>query len=416
MLTGMSWRVAAVALACAVVVAGVAVEWPRRSIPAPPPSVTPIDPSPAPATAPAPATRTVTVELKARDTFVRALARAGIDAATADAIARRLRQSGADLRRLRPGTSLVVTWMGARLGAVAWEASPWLAYTVEATPRGWDVRTAAVAADVRVAPVRGEVQSSLWDAVEDTRESPQLVPALVDIFASDFDFTADTQPGDRFRLLVEKRHAGDRFVEYGRILVAQYLTEARTFTGVSWPATGRGRPGYYDPAGRSLRKSFLRSPLAFTRITSGFTHARPHPILGGVRPHLAIDYGAPAGTPVHAVAEGTVRGAGWDGGNGLSVLLQHRSGYRTMYNHLSRLGPGVERGARVAQQQVIGYVGMTGLATGPHLDFRVARNGVWVNPLNEPFLPGEPISIVDRHAFLGHAQTLMNRLEREAGF
>jgi murein DD-endopeptidase MepM/ murein hydrolase activator NlpD len=331
-------------------------------------------------------------------------------------IARRLRAHGADLRRLRPGDTVVFTRAGERLASIAWAAGPWRAFTVEPAGDGWNVRTTTVTPDVRVAPVRGEVLTSLFQAVDDARESPQLVLALVEIFSSDFDFTADTRPGDRFRLLVEKRYAGDRFVEYGHILVAQYVTAAETLTGVSWQSAGRGRPGYYDPAGRSLRKSFLRSPLEFTRITSGFTYARPHPILGGVRPHLAIDYAAPVGTPVRAVAEARVRSAGWDGGNGLSVLLQHRSGYQTMYNHLSRLAPGVRRGARVAQRQVIGYVGMTGLATGPHLDFRVARNGVWVNPLAEKFLPGDPISIVERPAFLAHVQEVAARLEREAAF
>src|SRR6185503_4982035 len=149
----------------------------------------------------------------------------------------------------------------------------------------------------------------------------QLVLDLAEIFSSDFDFTADTRSGDRFRLLVEKRYAADTFVDYGRILVAQYLSDGRTLTGVGVEGT-RGRYTFYDPAGLSLRKSFLKSPLQFSRITSGFTYARPHPILGGTRPHLAIDYGAPVGTPVWAVADGSVTAAGWQGGNGISVTLR----------------------------------------------------------------------------------------------
>jgi murein DD-endopeptidase MepM/ murein hydrolase activator NlpD len=410
----MSPRVVAVVLACAVVIAGVAVEWPRRTVPLPPAEVKPIDLTP-PAVPPPPP-RVSTVELEAGDTLVRALGRGGVGAADAHEISRRLRDPGAELRRLRPGDTLTFTRAGERLVSIAWAAGPWRSFTLEPGGEGWQVRTIAVTPDVRVVPLRGEVLTSLFQAVEDVRESPQLVLALVEIFSSDFDFTADTRPGDRFRLLVEKRYAGDRFVEYGDILIAQYVTASETLTGVSWHSAGRGRPGFYDPSGRSLRKSFLRSPLEFTRITSGFTYARPHPILGGVRPHLAIDYAAPLGTPVRAVAEARVRSAGWDGGNGLSVLLQHRSGYQTMYNHLSRLAPGIRRGARVAQRQVIGYVGMTGLATGPHLDFRVSRNGIWVNPLTEKFLPGDPISIVERPAFLAHVQKLTTKLDRDAGF
>ena len=372
-----------------------------------PPGADPDPPEPPPV-------RVDTVEVERGDTLVRALGRGGLDADVANEIGQLMKKSGANLRRLRPDDSLTVTWAGERPVSIVWEASAWLAFAADATERGWDVRRVEATPDVRVEPVRGEVLSSLFQAVEDVRESPQLVLRLVEIFSSDFDFTADTRPGDRFRLLVEKRYAGDRFVEYGRILVAQYLG-ARVLTGVGFER-GRGRFAYFDLAGRSLRKSFLKSPLEFTRITSGFTYARPHPILGGVRPHLAIDYAAPLGTPVRAVADAVVAGAGWEGGNGLSVLLHHRSGYQTMYNHLSRLAPGVRAGARVAQRQVIGHVGMTGLATGPHLDYRVARNGVWVNPLSEKFIPGEPIGASERPEFVTHANGLVARLERDAAF
>src|SRR5437667_264736 len=228
--------------------------------------------------------------------------------------------------------------------------------------------------------------------------------------------TADTRAGDRFRLLVEKRFANDTFVDFGRILVAQYVSDGRVLTGVGVERPGDGRHAFYDPEGRSLRKSFLKSPLEFTRITSGFTWARPHPILGGVRPHLAIDYGAPVGTPVRAVADRRYGAAGWAGGNGISVTVRHRSGYETMYNHLSRLGPGIRPGGRVMQRQVIGYVGATGLATGPHLDYRVAKNGRFVNPLGEKFIPGEPIAAAERGAFTGHARELLRRLEDAAPF
>lgn len=416
----MSRRLAVTTLACAALLAGLAVELPRRifretRLPSPPATSAPAPDSEDPAVAESSPIRVETVELERGDTLVRALARGRVDAVTANEVARLLKRDGADLRRLRPGDTLAITWNGDRPVGIAWEASAWLAFTAEATEGGWEVQRVAVPPDVRVEPVRGDVLTSLFQAVEDVRESPQLVLRLVDIFSSDFDFTADTKPGDRFRLLVEKRYAGDRFVEYGRILVAQYLSPVRTLTGIGFDRPGR-RSGFYDPAGRSLRKSFLKSPLEFTRITSGFTYARPHPILGGVRPHLAIDYAAPAGTPVRAVADATVLSAGWDGGNGVSVMLQHRSGYQTMYNHLSRLATGIRRGTRVGQRQVIGYVGMTGLATGPHLDFRVARNGVWVNPLSEKFLPGEPIATADHAEFHAHARALIAQLERDAAF
>src|SRR5215470_15526024 len=368
------------------------VRW-RQVVPAPPPpAVVPApvavsDPAPTPEP---PKPRVSAVEVRRGDNLVRALVREGVDQRVGNDIATALRQSGVNLRKLKPQHSLAITWnLSGEPIAVHYEPSPWLGYAVVSTDGTWEARRSETRPDVRVEAVSGEVSSSLFEAVERLGEPPQLVVDLVEIFSSDFDFTADTRAGDRFRLLVEKRYAGDQFVDNGRILVAQYLSDARLLTGVGYERAGRGGFGYYDSTGRSLKKSFLKSPLEFTRITSGFTYARPHPILGGLRPHLAIDYAAPVGTPVRAVANGVVTRAGWDGGFGLSVRLRHRAGYETMYNHLSKLAPGIRAGARVQQRQMIGAVGATGLATGPHLDYRITLNGAFVNPLNEKFLPGD---------------------------
>jgi murein DD-endopeptidase MepM/ murein hydrolase activator NlpD len=357
-----------------------------------------------------------TVDLRRGDTFVKALQREGVSAKVGHDIATALRGEGVNLRKLTPRHGLAIEWtLDGQPKKLRYEPSPWLGYAVISTDDGWKVERAETKPDVRVEAVSGEVRRSLFEAVEKTGESAQLVIDLADIFSSDFDFTADTRAGDRFRLLVEKRYAAGTFVDYGRILVAQYVSDGRTLTGVGVEGA-RGRFTFYDPAGRSLRKSFLKSPLQFSRITSGFTHARLHPILGGVRPHLAIDYGAPVGTPVWAVADATVKRAGWDGGNGLSVTLKHRSGYSTMYNHLSRLAAGVRAGAKVDQRQIIGYVGATGLATGPHLDYRIAKNGQFVNPLSEKFIPGDPIPPGERAAFATRAKQLVQELEHAAQF
>ena len=362
-----------------------------------------------------PAPRVQSIDLRRGDTLVRALQREGIPAKVGHDIASALADEGVNLRKLRPRHGLAVEWtLDGQPRKLRYEPSPWLGYAVLSTEDGWKVERAETRPDVRVEAVQGEVQTSLFEAVEKTGESAQLVLDLADIFSSDFDFTADTRTGDRFRLLVEKRYAADTFVDYGRILVAQYHSDGRVLTGVG--VETRGRYTYYDAAGLSLRKSFLKSPLPFSRITSGFTYARPHPILGGTRPHLAIDYGAPVGTPVWAVADGVVTRAGWYGGNGISVTLRHRSGYSTMYNHLSRLGKGVRRGARVTQKPVIGHVGSPGLSTGPHLDYRIAKNGRFVNPLSEKFIPGDPIPAAQRAAFKERARELVGRLETSAPF
>jgi murein DD-endopeptidase MepM/ murein hydrolase activator NlpD len=360
--------------------------------------------------------RVRSVDLRRGDTLVRALQREGIPAKVGHDIASALAEEGVNLRKLRPRHGVAIEWtLDGQPKKLHYEPSPWLGYAVLSTEDGWKVERAETRPDVRVEAVSGEVRSSLFEAVDKTGESAQLVLDLAEIFSSDFDFTADTRTGDRFRLLVEKRYAADTFVDYGRILVAQYISDGRVLTGVGVEGA-RGRYTFYDAAGLSLRKSFLKSPLPFSRITSGFTYARPHPILGGTRPHLAIDYGAPVGTPVWAVADGSVTKAGWDGGNGISVTVRHRSGYATMYNHLSKLGPGVRRGARVSQKQVIGYVGSTGLSTGPHLDYRIAKNGRFVNPLSEKFIPGDPIPAAERAAFTSRARDLIHRLETQASF
>jgi len=402
-----------VVLAVAAVVAAVG----RARPPAPPiAAVPPAAPASEPAPADTPAVRTETVTLRRGDTLLMALGRLGIDRRASADLADALRASGADLRRMRAQDELAITWtLDGEPISVRWESGPWLGFVAVATDAGWEVRRSETRPDVRVEAVGGEVKRSLFETVEALGESPQLVLELVEIFSSDFDFTADTRNGDRFRLLVEKRYAGDQFVDYGQVLVAQYLSDGRALTGVGFEPAG-GRLAYYDLDGRSLKKSFLKSPLEFTRITSGFTYARPHPILGGVRPHLAVDYAAPPGTPVRAVADGTAVVAGWNGGNGIQVHLRHHAGYETVYNHLLRLGPGVRAGGRVSQRQVIGYVGSTGLSTGPHLDYRVVKNGRFVNPLGEKFIPGQPLAGAEHGRFLREARELVRRLEDASHF
>jgi murein DD-endopeptidase MepM/ murein hydrolase activator NlpD len=209
-------------------------------------------------------------------------------------------------------------------------------------------------------------------------------------------------------MIVEKVFTEGRFVKYGRILAAEYESEGRTHTGIYFRDRDGG--GYYTPSGESLRRAFLKSPLEFTRISSTFSRGRRHPILGGVRPHLAVDYAAPTGTPVWAVADGTVEFVGYKGGNGNTVIIRHRANFKTMYNHLSRFGKSIRAGTGVRQRQVIGYVGSTGLSTGPHLDYRVIKDGRFVNPLTQSFLPGLPIAAPSRGDFAETRDALLTQL------
>jgi murein DD-endopeptidase MepM/ murein hydrolase activator NlpD len=281
---------------------------------------------------------------------------------------------------------------------------------VEASRTGdaWTAARLAIPVDRRLVVVSGVLRDNLFESMERVGERPQLVMDFAEIFAWDFDFAADSQPGDRFRMLVEKVFTGEQFVRYGRILAAEYESEGRVYTGVYF--TDKDRSGYYTPKGESLRRAFLKSPLEFTRITSTFSRARRHPILGGMRPHLAVDYAAPHGTPIFAVADGTVESAGWSGGGGNTIVLRHRASFKTMYNHLSRFAKDVRRGAAVRQRQVIGYVGSTGLSTGPHLDYRVIKDGRFVNPLKQTFLPGQPVSGSSRDEFAQTRDALLSQL------
>ncbi|MGH7421008.1 MAG: M23 family metallopeptidase [Candidatus Rokuibacteriota bacterium] len=377
------------------------------------------DPAPPAGTAPpasdVPGPGSVEIVLKRGETFETALRRTGVERGEAAAIVAALRGS-VNMRRLAPGERLVVRPdPEGRPAEISYSRSPAERYEIKPGGDGhWAVTAVRPHVDIRVMAIAGEVRDSLFASMERLGEAAGLTVRLVRLFEWDFDFAADSLPGDRFRLLVEKRYVGDTFLGYGDVLIAQYSSSGRSLlTGVAFDDTA-GRRDYYDAAGRSVKKMFLRAPLDFTRVTSGFSHARRHPVLGGLRPHLAVDYGAPVGTPVRAVADGVVTRAGRNGGYGLSISLRHARGYETMYNHLSRID--VRRGNRVRQRQIIGRVGSTGLSTGPHLDYRVRKGGVFVNPLGEKFIPGSPVPAHRRAAFAVHVNALLERLDVQAPF
>ena len=249
--------------------------------------------------------------------------------------------------------------------------------------------------DVRPTVVQGLITSSLFGAVSDAGEDDQLAVDLAEIFAWDVDFNTELRSGDSFRVAVEKLYLDGRFVRYGRLLSAELVRGPRVVTALWFDS--RNGAGYYTPEGTPLRKAFLRSPLKFSRVSSGFTHARFHPILKKTRPHLGVDYAAPVGTPVRASGGGVVTLAGWSGGYGKTVKIRHPNGYETLYGHLSRIN--VKRGQRVEQAESIGAVGTTGLSTGPHLDYRMTKNGTFIDPRKLKSPRAEPILASERGAF-----------------
>lgn len=243
--------------------------------------------------------------------------------------------------------------------------------------------------ETRVERLSAEIESSLFAAVGGMGEADQLALELSEIFGSDIDFYTDIQKGDSFCVLLEKKYLDGKFSKYGAILASDFTNQQKVLTGIRF-VDESGKAAYYSPDGKALKKSFLKSPLKFGRITSRFSLNRKHPILKIVRPHLGVDYAAPTGTPVQAVAAGVVTSAGRNGANGKMVGIRHSGGYDTMYLHLSRIA--VKAGARVSQGQIIGNVGSTGLSTGPHLDFRIKRYGRAVNPSKAIFPPGPPVA------------------------
>jgi murein DD-endopeptidase MepM/ murein hydrolase activator NlpD len=255
-----------------------------------------------------------------------------------------------------------------------------------------------------IVAVRGRIDpehSSLVSAMDAAGEEVTLAIGLAEIFGGDIDFAHDLQVGDSFDVVFEQVVREGVRAGYGDILAATFTNEGKSYSAFRYQSPG-GKPGYYDALGRSLRRFFLASPLKFEpRVTSRFSYRRLHPVLGIRRPHLGVDFGAPRGAPVVAVSDGVVESAGYMRGGGNTVTLRHAGGYVTQYLHLSSFARGVRRGARVAQGQVIGRVGATGLATGPHLHYAMKRNGAHVNPLAEHrrHPPGEPIPAAARAAF-----------------
>jgi murein DD-endopeptidase MepM/ murein hydrolase activator NlpD len=256
----------------------------------------------------------------------------------------------------------------------------------------------------------GEVHTSLFAATDAAGLSDSVAVQLADIFSSEVDFHRDLRPGDRFAVVFEAMYSNGEFVRTGRIVAAEFINAGHAYRAVYFQ-DAQGHGGYYTPDGRNLRKSFLRSPLEFSRISSGFSLSRFHPVLQRWRAHKGVDYAASSGTRVKATADGYVQFAGYQGGYGKLIVLRHMNGYSTAYGHLSNFGRGLRVGQHVNQGDVIGYVGSTGLATGPHLHYEFRVNGSHQNPLRLAVPQGPPITAQLKPMFEQRAQPLLSQLE-----
>lgn len=260
----------------------------------------------------------------------------------------------------------------------------------------------------RILPLGGVIKDNLISSVGNGRESMTLAHQLSDIFAWDIDFATDLRNGDTFKVVAEGFYLNGEFRKYGNILSAEFVNNGETYRAYRFEHDGN--IDYYDDEGKSLRRAFLKAPLSFRRVSSGFSENRFHPVLKIYRPHHGLDYAAPAGTPVSAIGDGTVVFAGKKGQYGNLVIIKHPNGYKTYYGHLSRFGSGIKRGIKVKQGQVIGYVGSTGLATGPHLHYEMRVNNRPVNPVTVKTLRGSAIPKKLMAEFRGFKNQMDGRL------
>ncbi|MEO0073477.1 MAG: M23 family metallopeptidase [candidate division WOR-3 bacterium] len=328
--------------------------------------------------------------LRTGEVLATVLGRWCLSAAMIESVYAALGRTDFPFRSMRPGDSVAFCYQGLSLVGIRyfkdlssgysleWDSSGIL--TVEKFQRPIDtVRTV----------IRGEVKSSLWNTLISMGERPALVVNYAEILSYEVDFLTEVNEGDSFAILLEKYYVDSVFLRDGRIYAVQFKGRVGTYAGFYY-RTPAGHSDYYNERGQSLRKTVLRSPLQFAKVTSYFG-MRFHPIYRVRRQHQGVDYGAPSGTPVSAIADGSVSFAGWRGGYGRLVEIQHTGGLSSRYGHLSGFGPGVRTGRRVRQGQTIGYVGMTGVATGPHLHFEIRRGGIPVNPLKVIPPRAEPV-------------------------
>ena len=314
------------------------------------------------------------------------------------------------LRQLVPGKTLrAITTADGKLMSLRYLNGGNL-LALDRNDTGFSVRQEPAQLERRTLMKSAEIRNSLFGATDAAGLSDAIATQIADIFSTDIDFHRDLRKGDRFSVVYEVFYHRGEPVKTGRVLAAEFVNQGKAYRSVYFEY-GENQGGYYTPDGKNLRKQFLRSPLEFSRITSGFTNARFHPVLQAWRAHKGIDYGAPAGTRVKASGDGVVEFAGRQGGYGNDITLRHQSKYTTWYGHLSAFAKGLHRGKRVAQGDVIGYVGATGLATGPHLHYEFRINDVHQNPLRVAMPAAPPITPEQKPRFDQIAKTYAQRLE-----
>lgn len=319
------------------------------------------------------------------------------------------------LKRIYPGQTLRLRANAAgRLQELRYEESPTLGLHVRREGDNFTATSIHRIPDRQTAHASAVIDSSLFMAGQKANLPDDMIMDLAGIFGWDIDFAQDLQKGDRFTVLYDELFLDGERIGEGNILAAEFVNQGQVYRAIRY-TDDEGRTDYYTPDGHSLRKAFLRTPVEFSRISSTFNLRRKHPILNRIRAHKGVDYAAPQGTPIKATGDGRVVFRGVKGGYGNAVIIQHGSAYSTLYGHLSGFARSVNTGTRVRQGQTVGYLGMTGLATGPHLHYEFLVNGAHRNPLTVKFPDAMPIEKRFRHDFLKQAESMLVQLDQVRG-
>jgi murein DD-endopeptidase MepM/ murein hydrolase activator NlpD len=353
---------------------------------------------------------TVDVIVGANDTLERIFRKLSLSV-TDLATLRSLPDLRASLDRLYPGELLKFRVQDSKLVGLERQLSPSETLKVSRDPNGFASQLIINPLEREVVTGEATIRYSLFQAASDAGMSDALAMRIADIFRWDIDFVLDIQPGDRFRVTYEQISQDGEPIGDGDVLAVEFINQGQVYRAVRFAPDGQSA-SYYTPDGKSLRKAFLRAPLEFTRVSSRFNPYRRHPVLNRIRAHRGTDYAAPIGTPVKAAGAGRVRFIGNKGGYGKVIEIEHANEIRTVYGHLSRFARGLRQGERVDQGEVIGFVGMTGLATGPHLHYEYLARGVHKDPQKVPLPNDQPIPASRMAAFREHAAPLVATLDQ----
>ncbi len=338
------------------------------------------------------------------------LSRLGVNAADTRAFLDAARENKA-LARLVPGrTVLARVSSGGQLLLFRYLASDENLVSVTRAGGQFKAEQRQVALESRLIMRSGKIQGSLFGATDAADVPDRIASEMAEAFSGDIDFHRDLRRGDHFSVVYEALYFDGQLIKTGRLMAAEFVNQDKAHRALYFK-DAQGREGYYTPDGQSMKRAFLKSPMPFTRISSGFSNARYHPVLKEWRAHKGIDYAAPSGTPVRAIADSVVNFVGKQGGYGNLVVLNHQGAYSSAYGHLSRFGKGVKQGARVSQGQIIGYVGATGLATGPHLHYEFRVGGVQKNPLALKLPTSYPLDARAKNQFVAGSRQMVQRLE-----